>query len=230
MLIPLTAMLIATATPPRHLVYTYKVAPIMHSSVSQGPAKASFDTASAAGGGANMSAPAYDSNASSGTIAIDVVQPRAADGSGVFNVTVSGFNAGKPFMCAAHGDTGEVVCNADQALRPETLLLLRVIGPNFYSTGRVDSKKHWHVTTSGVVAETADFTVAKNSGAQLTIAMSRHGTQQQPPLESSVEGTVLYDSAEQIPTALHATLAFTMKDTAAGDAPPGSRIDIELRR
>lgn len=213
------------------LIYTYKVGAAMQASAAHGPAKAAFDGASA-GGNSALWAPTYDANATNGTISIDIVQPSAPDGSGVFRITASGFNSGKPFMCAAYGETGDVVCDADQALRPEMLLLLRVIGPNFYSQNRLDSKQHWHVaSSSGPFKESADFAVAKSDGSQLTIAMTRHGIQQQPPVESQVEGTVTYDTAKNIPIALHATLSLTMHGSvSSGDAATGTRVDIELQR
>jgi hypothetical protein len=225
------ALLVATVTAPHHLVYTYKVGAAMQASAAHGPAQAAFDKASA-GANSALWAPTYDGNNVAGTIAIDVVQPLAPDGSAAFQVTVSGFNGGKPFLCAAYGESGDVVCNADQPLRPETLLLLRVTGPNFYSPSRLDAKKHWHIaSSSGRFKETADFTVTKDDGSDLTIAMSRHGTQQQPPIDSTVEGTVVYDDTRQIPTAIHATLSLTLHGGAsAGDSANATRVDLQLQR
>jgi hypothetical protein len=55
--------------------------------------------------------------------------------------------------------------------------------------------------------------------------------QEHPAIESNVEGTITYDSAQQIPTALHATLSLTMHGGAANaDSGTGTRVDIELQR
>src|SRR5690348_8042096 len=106
-----------------HLVYAYKMGAAMHASVSQGPVHGNFDGASANNNSA-IWAPTYDGRDKDDTIAIDVLQALAPDGSAVFNVTATGANGGKTFMCAAYGDTGDVTCNADTPLPPQVLLLL----------------------------------------------------------------------------------------------------------
>ncbi len=210
-----------------HLVFAFKVAAAMHTSQSFAPALSSFDKA-AGSGNAAMSTKSYDNGATSGTITLDVVQALAPDGSTVFKVAETGFNAGKPFMCAAYGETGNVVCDAEAPLRPDTLLLLRVAGAGFYVPGHLDASKHWRIASPGTnLTETADFTVTKSSGTLVTISMHRHGTQQQPPLESSIDGTVVYDTVTQTPRSIDATMILQPKGADA--APAGTRIDIDLQ-
>lgn len=227
MILPLAALILAVNSP-THLVYTYKDAAAMQSAQSFAPALSSFDKTAGAGNAA-MSSKEFDNNAASGTIALDVVQPLSPDGSTVFRVTETGFNSGKPFMCAAYGDTGNVVCDADRPLRPDALLLLRVAGAGFYSPARLDANKHWHIDSPGNnLSESADFTVTKTDGNILTIALKRQGKQQQPPLESTIDGTLLYDTSTQTPKAIHATMSLQPL-SGAGAAPVNSRIDVELQ-
>lgn len=213
-----------------HLVYAYKIGAAMHATVSQGPVHGSFDGASANNNSA-MWAPTFDGHAKDGTIAIDVLQPLAPDGSGVFNVAATGVNGGKTFMCAAYGDTGDVTCNADGPLPPQVLLLLRVLGPHFYSAQKLDAKQHWHVESSSVtLKETADFTVTNTTKTNVTIAMSRHGVQQHPALETNADGTLVYDTTRQLPTDLHATFVISAPDAGMGTAaPPATSIDVKLQ-
>lgn len=228
MLIPLAALLVATATP-KHLVYTYTIGAAMHGASQFSPARAAFDKSGASVNGVSMT-PTYDANGAGGTIVLDVVQPLAPDGSAVFNVTVGNFNGGKPFMCAAYGESGDVVCDANDPVPTQALLLLRVAGPNFYVKNRLDANNHWHVASSGgALTETSDFTVAKANGPLVTIAMQRHGEQRRPvQAQSDVTGTVSYDSAAQVATGVHATMTFTTKDASGADIGTSSRIDIEL--
>ena len=213
-----------------HLVYAYKIGAAMHASAAQGPVHGSFDGASQNSNSA-MWAPTYDGHDKDGTIAIDVVQPLAPDGSGVFNVTATGVNGGKTFMCAAYGDTGDVTCNADGPLPPQVLLLLRVLGPHFYAVNKLDAKQHWQISSSSMsLKETADFTVTKTTATNVTIAMSRHGVQEHPALEATIDGTIVYDTVRDLPIDVHATLALNTRDAGMGtESPPATRIDVELQ-
>lgn len=210
-----------------HLVFAFKVAAAMSAGGSFAPALGNVDK-SAGSANANMRTGTFDSGAASGTITLDVVQAQAPDGSTVFKVAETGFNADKPFMCAAYGRSGNVVCDANAPLRPDTLILLRVAGADFYSPSRLDTGKHWRITSPGSnLSETADFTLTRTDGSLLTIAMKRRGTQQQPPLDTTIDGTLLYDSATQTPRAIHATM--TLDPKTPGASPASSRIDIELQ-
>ena len=209
-----------------HLVFAFKFAAAMHTSENFAPALSSFDKA-AGSGNAMMSTKSFDNGATSGTITLDVVQALSPDGSTVFKVAETGFNSGKPFTCAAYGETGNVVCDADGPLRPDTLILLRVAGAGFYSQTRLDAHGHWQIASPGKnLSESADFTVTKTNGALLTISMKRHGTQQQPAIESTIDGTVVYDTAAQVPRSIDATM--TLQPQTPGAQPASTRIDIHL--
>jgi hypothetical protein len=199
----------------------------MHAGGGFAPALGNVDKA-AGSANASMRSRTFDNGATSGTITLDVVQAQAPDGSAVFKVVETGFNAGKPFMCAAYGQTGNVVCNADAPLRPDTLILLRVAGNGFYARSRLDTNKHWRTESPGSnLSEVSDFTVTKTDGALITISMKRRGAQQQPPMDSSIDGTIVYDTAAQIPRSIDVTM--TLQQRGAGTAPESSRIDVELQ-
>ena len=206
-------------------VYTIKLSSVMHASAGGlSPRGQSYDRTIGVNGAAYS--PSSQGNAAGETLTLEVVQANAPDGSTVFKITQSGFNAGKPFMCAVYGETGNLACDIDQQLPAEALLLLRTAGGGFYPPARLDADKHWRITSqNSAMSETTDYTVTNANGAIVTLSMNRHSVQTQPPLDSTLTGTVTYDTGKHLPDAIHAVLTLAPQGAQAVQ----TRIDIELQ-
>ena len=141
-----------------------------------------------------------------GTITVNVLQV-AADGGLVVNVSEHARNtrSAKPALCAVYGDGG-ALCAAGAKVNAEEFALLRLVGALAPASSEF-THRHWQeIATGPGFKETSDFTVTKNAGGMLTVALQRvatatgvHG------FTAATTGTIYYNLPLTVPTTLDQT-------------------------
>ncbi len=186
----------AAAKPIRHLVYDFTVS--IHTDLTLHGAGFSSGT-----GITDDTSDADDQ----GTIVVDVMQV-AADGGLVVDVSELARNtrSAKPALCAVYGD-GRALCAAGAKVNAEEMALLRLVGRGFVDPSKFDSHGHWQeIASAPGFKETSDFTVTKDAGGMLSVALQRVAAETGVRgFTSTTTGTIGYDLPMTVPTALKQT-------------------------
>ena len=138
------------------------------------------------------------------------VQSATQDGGLVVDVSEEidrAYRRQQTIRCAVYGRTIDVIC--DQSLTPsaEETVLLSYLGRFFYDPSKLDENQHWQAVPSlrTVTKITNDFSITQTNGDLITMAVAkqiRNGG-----YKSTSSGTLVYDSALQIPRSVHLSTA-----------------------
>jgi hypothetical protein len=148
-----------------------------------------------------------------GTLKIDVVR-READGGLVLSIsekTDAGYGA--PVSCVAYGDT-TFICDPNANAGPEVTALGALLGDGFLDPAKLDDNRHWKVVPQGSYGTTADYTIVKNDGSLLDIAVTGNRTAENPNEKASLDGKIEYDPKRGLPTRYELTTAARKLDGA----------------
>ncbi len=203
--------------PVRHLVYNFTYTNTQtvsqhESGISSSDQASPLSASGMAGGSGGLTGAAPASGVSEsknavgdrGTITVDVVRVEQDTG---LVVTVSeqahDSRSTQPATCVVYGSTN-VICDSSKQVNTEELALLRLLGSNFVDPAQIDAKNHWRVDQSGpVTSDVADFSIGKNDSGVMQITSLRvlkaSGAQ---GFTSTTDGTITYDYARLIPTAI----------------------------
>ncbi len=201
--------------PVRHLVYDFTYTNTQtvaqhDSGISSSDQAASTKGMNGGSGGLSGSAPASGVSESKnavgdrGTITVDVIRVEQDTG---LVVTVSeqarDSRSAQPATCVVYGSTN-VICDSNKQVNTEELALLRLLGSNFVDPAQIDAKNHWRVDQSGpTTSDVADFSIGQNDSGIMQITSLRvlkaSGAQ---GFTSTSDGTITYDYARLIPTAI----------------------------
>ena len=209
-LLPIAASAQTSATPQRHLVYTftYGVTTDTQSHTSGMAEQMSGGNASGTntGGSPGAASGMVDNTAGSddkGTITADVMREQPDSGL-VIVVSEQGQDTRKaaPATCVVFSDT-TIVCDPNKRVNSEELTLLRFLGAHFVDPNNLDAKGHWHVERDGPTSTSADYTISKNNNGAMTIdevrVVKENGAQ---PLTSNINSTIGYDFNKNVPTSI----------------------------
>ncbi len=169
-------------------------------------------------------------NGVSGTITVDVLSA-AQDGGLVVDATEKVDRADRPqqpIRCAVYADPENVICDQNLTqtgeVTGEITTLLTYLGRGFYDASRLDDKKHWKTDqplNQGTGTVTSNYTVTKDDGGVVTIAVNR--VLHVGPKVSTTNGTLQYDPAVSLPVKAH-----LVTDTSSNGDLGGSIVDFQL--
>ncbi len=205
----------APPAPVRHLVYTFTDNTTqtiaqhqtgISSSDGAGPLTPAGSAAGSLSGSGAASGISETKSAveDSGTIAVDVVRVERDSGLMVaISEQAHDTRSSRPTTCVVYGNTN-VVCEPGEQINSEEYVLLRFLGTTFVDPAQIDAKGHWRVEQSGPTASSvADFSIVKNDAGIVHIASLRVlktiGAQ---GYTAASDGTIVYDVARRIPTAI----------------------------
>jgi hypothetical protein len=169
----------------------------------------------------------YEKGRTSGTIRVDVVR-RLADGGLVVSASErSDGHSTAPATCIVYGNT-TVQCDSTKQVTPEEFALLRYLGPGFVNPAQMDAQRHWQLVqkNAGTVS-TANYTVTKVAGTQLTIAgttaiVASGGS------PATITSTIGYDFDRALPTSITETVAQTQDNGLAGRVSASATTVLQL--
>ncbi len=172
-------------------------------------------------GGMVMENSTFGTSGRTGTIKMDVIRA-TGDGGMVVDVTEHvdrELRDMQTVRCAVYGKSQSVICDQSLSATPEETVLLQYVGRYFYPES--PDGGHWHVQVPSDNAKIDnDYTVTKNDGKVLTIAVDR--TMKALSSTSHTTGTIRYDAALEIPDYVK-TATSLQRDSNQGDT------NVELR-
>jgi hypothetical protein len=143
------------------------------------------------------------------------------DGGLVVDVTQTIDRTPRPLetiRCALYGITTDVVCDQNVPPTREETVLLSYLGRQFYDASRLDPQAEWHTSPKvnfGTVSIQNTFQATKTDGSIVTIAVNRE--ERNGDFRATTTGTVLYDTATEVPTSVRVAIAGT-RTRSQGDA------------
>jgi len=200
---PPAAVLSASGTPIRHLVYDFSYG------VQQSARAHDADVEGAGGSGFNGQYSSGSSNyggslGDKGTMTVDVMSEQPDKGL-VVSISEQGENTRKalPATCVVYGNTS-VICDPNATVNPEEYTLLRFLASNFVDPGQIDAKQHWSVTQNGGGTEVrADYTIQSNDNGVMTIGETRSiVNDSRKSTTTNVQTKILYDFSRLLPTSV----------------------------
>jgi hypothetical protein len=145
-----------------------------------------------------------------GQITVSVVAA-TSDGGLVVDITQTVDRTPRPretIRCAIYGVTTDVVCDQNVPTTREETVLLSYLGRQFYDASRLDAQGEWHTSPKvnfGTVSIQNTFKATKTDGSIVTIAVDRE--ERNGDFRATTTGTVLYDSALEVPTSVRVAIA-----------------------
>jgi hypothetical protein len=139
------------------------------------------------------------------------VEAATSDGGLVIDISQTIDRTPRPLetiRCAIYGVTTEVVCDQNVPTTREETVLLSYLGRQFYDPSRLDPQGVWHTSPKvnfGKVSIVNTFKATKTDGNIVTISIDRE--ERNGDFRATTTGTVLYDSAMDVPTSVRVATA-----------------------
>jgi hypothetical protein len=226
----LPAIADTTATPMRHLVYSFTYGSTQNVRVSDQSAystDASGNITPNAGSGMSNYQGALKDR---GTMLVDVMREQPDKGL-VVVVSENAENTRKasPATCVVYANT-EVICDPNKTVNPEEYTLLRFMAQNFVDPNMLDAKKHWgYDTVDGGMELKSDYTIVRSAGPVMTIdevrSITRQGTQGQT---TNVQSKIDYDFGHAVPMAIDEYVTQRSDQGVGGHATTIYQTDLKL--